>query len=101
MSIWRFIEPRQSPTFGGEESAEQKSEEGAETRENDVSNASQEFEEGMEPHDRDDKKHGHEEGRDAQANEKVEHEEKEQKTQKDNDRKAEEEEDDDEEAKAK
>ena len=101
MSVWSLIDPRQSPTFGGEESAEQKSEEGAETQENDDPNASQEFEAGLEQHDRDDKKDGHEEGRDAEANEKVEHEEKEQETQKDNDRKAEEEDDDDEEAKAK
>ena len=101
MSVWSLIDPRQSPTFGGEESAEQKSEEGAETRENDDPNASQEFEAGLEQHDPDDKKDGHEEGWDAEANEKVEHEEKEQETQKDNDRKAEEEDDDDEEAKAK
>ena len=101
MSVWSLIDPRQSPTFGGEESAEQKSKEGAETQENDDPNASQEFEAGLEQHDRDDKKDGHEEGRDAEANEKVEHEEKEQETQKDNDRKAEEEDDDDEEAKAK
>ena len=96
-------------TFGGEESAEQKSEEAAETRENDDPNASQEFEAGLEQQDLDDEKDGHEEGRDAEANEeeeeegekededdeKVEHEEKEQETQKENDRK---EEDDDDEA---
>ena len=65
MSVCSLIDPRQSPTFGGEESAEQKSEEGAETRENDAPNASQEFEAGLEQHDRDDKKDGHEEGRDG------------------------------------
>ena len=80
MSLWSLIDQPQSPTYGGEGSAQQKSEEGAETRDNDVPNASQEFEEGMEQHDRDDKKHGHEEGRDAEADEKVEHEEQEQKT---------------------
>ena len=65
MSVWSLIDSRQSPTFGGEESAEQKSEEGAETREIDDPNASQEFEAGLEQHDRDDKKHGLEEGGDA------------------------------------
>jgi len=107
-------------TFGGEESAEQKSAAGAETREGDDPNASQELEAGsiigmlLGNADRGDEKDGHEEGRDAEAkeeeveeeekqdedDEKVEHEEKEQETQKDNDRKAEEEDDDDEEAKA-
>ena len=82
MSVWSLIEPRESPTFCGEESAQQKSPEGAATRESD------------------DKKRGHEEGRDAEANDRVKHEEKKQKTQKDNHRKAEEEEDD-QEAKAK
>ena len=76
MSLWSLIETRQSPTFCGEESAQQKSPEGAATRESD------------------DKKRGHEEGRDAEANDRVKHEEKKQKTQKDNRRKAEEEEDD-------
>ena len=94
-------------TSGGDESAEQKSAAGAETREGDDPNASQELEAGsiigmlLGNADRGDEKDGHEEGRDAEANEKVEHEEKEQETQKDNDRKAEEEDDDDEEAKAK
>ena len=101
MSVWSLIESRQSPTVGEEESAEQKSEEGAETREKDDPNASQEFSAGLEQHDRDDEKDGHEEGWDAEANEEVEHEEKEQETQKDNDPKAEEEDDNDEEAKAK
>jgi hypothetical protein len=71
----------------------------------------------LEQQDRDDEKDGHEEGRDAEANEeeeeeeekqdeddeKVEHGEKEQETQKENDRKEEkdEDDDDDEEAKAK
>ena len=50
-------------TFGGEESVEQKSEEGAETREN------QESEAGLGQQDRDDEVDGHEEGWDAEANE--------------------------------
>ena len=100
-------------TSGGDESAEQKSAAGAETREGDDPNASQELEAGsiigmlLGNADRGDEKDGHEEGRDAEAkeeeveeeekqeedDEKVEHEEKEQETQKDNDRKAEEEDD--------
>ena len=52
MSLWSLIDQPQSPTYGGEESAEQKSEAGVETRENDVPNAFQEFEEGMKQHDR-------------------------------------------------
>ena len=56
-------------TFGGEESVEQKSEEGAETRENDDPNVSQEFEAGLGQQDRDDEEDGHEEGWDAEANE--------------------------------
>ena len=62
-------------TFGGEESAEQKSAAGAETREGDDRNASQELEAGsiigmlLGNADRGDEKDGHEEGRDAEAKE--------------------------------
>ena len=80
MSVWSLIAARQSPTLSDEESAQQKSEEAAETRENDDPNASQEFEAGFEQHDGDNEKQGHEEGGNAGANEKVEHEEKEQKS---------------------
>ena len=68
-------------TFGGEESS---SAAGAETREGDNRNASQDLEAGsiigmlLGNADRDDKKDGHEEGRDAEANEAEEEEEEKQ-----------------------
>ena len=81
-------------TSGGEESAEQKSAAAAETREGHDPNASQEPEAGsiigmlLGNADRGDEKDGHEEGRDAEANEEVVPEEEEQETQKGSDRKA-------------
>ena len=62
-------------TFGGEESAEQKSAAGAETREGDDRNAPQELEAGsiigmlLGNADPDDEKDRHEEGRNAEVNE--------------------------------
>ena len=50
MTLWSLIDQPQSLTYGGEGSAEQKSEASVETRENDVPNAFQEFEEGMKQH---------------------------------------------------
>ena len=74
-------------TLGGEESAEQKSAAGAETREGDDPNASPELEAGsmigmllVSPH-LGDGKDGDEEGRDAEANEDVVPEEQGQETQ--------------------
>ena len=73
MSVWNLLESQ----FGGEESAEQQSEEGAETRENDDPNAYHEFEAGLEQQDRDGEKDGHEEGRVAEATEEEEEKEEE------------------------
>ena len=61
MSVWSLI--------GGEASADQKSETGADTREDDGRNASQVFEAGLHQQDRDDENDGNEERRGAEANE--------------------------------